>query len=112
MATPVSYKELGFVNTRAMFEDARKNGYAVTQGVPQLRDKLADEVRREYGHDDRELFVTCGTSGGATLRDRSPSRRSCGRTSLRPASSPQRATSIPAPRPASMVCRIMRNTAG
>ncbi len=29
MANPVSYKELGFVNTREMFKDAMKNGYAV-----------------------------------------------------------------------------------
>ena len=45
----------------------RKNGYAVTQGIPLLREKLAAQVRREYGHDDRELFVTCGTSGGLML---------------------------------------------
>jgi fructose-bisphosphate aldolase class II len=29
MANTVSYKELGFVNTREMFKDAMKNGYAV-----------------------------------------------------------------------------------
>ncbi len=45
----------------------RKNGYAVTQGIPQLREKLEAQVRRQYGHDDRELFVTCGTSGGLML---------------------------------------------
>ncbi len=46
---------------------SRKNGYAVTQGIPQLREKLAAQIRREYGHEDRELFVTCGTSGGLML---------------------------------------------
>ncbi|MEN6457447.1 MAG: pyridoxal phosphate-dependent aminotransferase [Thermoguttaceae bacterium] len=44
-----------------------KNGYSLTQGAPALRDKLDAQVRRAYGHDDRELFVTCGTSGGLML---------------------------------------------
>ena len=44
-----------------------KNGYALTQGMPVLREKLAAEVLREYGHEDRELFVTSGTSGGLLL---------------------------------------------
>ena len=35
--------------------------------MPVLREKLAARVRREYGHDDRELFVTSGTSGGLML---------------------------------------------
>ena len=47
--------------------ESRKNGYALTQGVPLLREKLAARVQREYGHDDRELFVTSGTSGGLML---------------------------------------------
>ncbi|MGO8688045.1 MAG: pyridoxal phosphate-dependent aminotransferase [Thermoguttaceae bacterium] len=46
---------------------SRKNGYALSQGMPVLREKLAARVRREYGHDDRELFVTSGTSGGLML---------------------------------------------
>ncbi len=44
-----------------------KNGYALTQGMPALRDKLQARVDRQYGHADRELFVTCGTSGGLML---------------------------------------------
>ncbi|MBN2581223.1 MAG: pyridoxal phosphate-dependent aminotransferase [Pirellulales bacterium] len=46
---------------------SRKNGYALTQGMPVLREKLQARVRQEYGHEDRELFVTSGTSGGLLL---------------------------------------------
>jgi aspartate/methionine/tyrosine aminotransferase len=46
---------------------SRKNGYALSQGLPELRERLQARVRDEYGHDDRELFVTCGTSGGLML---------------------------------------------
>ena len=44
-----------------------KNGYALTQGIPQLREKLHARIKQEYAHDDRELFVTSGTSGGLML---------------------------------------------
>ena len=44
-----------------------KNGYALTQGMPVLRDKLQAEVDSEYGHADRKVFVTSGTSGGLVL---------------------------------------------
>jgi len=47
--------------------ESRKNGYALSQGMPVLREKLEAQVKRELGHDDRELFVTCGTSGGLML---------------------------------------------
>src|SRR5436853_539225 len=47
--------------------ESRKNGYALTQGMPLLREKLQAEVARQYGHADRELFVTSGTSGGIML---------------------------------------------
>jgi aspartate aminotransferase/aminotransferase len=46
---------------------SRKNGYALTQGMPVLRDKLQAELDRQYAHPDREVFVTCGTSGGLML---------------------------------------------
>lgn len=46
---------------------SRKNGYSLTQGMPVLRDKLQAQVDRQYGHADRELFVTSGTSGGLML---------------------------------------------
>ncbi len=46
---------------------SRKNGYALSQGMPVLRDKLQAQIDRQYGHDDRQVFVTCGTSGGLML---------------------------------------------
>jgi aspartate aminotransferase/aminotransferase len=47
--------------------EGRKNGYALSQGMPVLRQKLQAELDREFGHTDRELFVTSGTSGGIML---------------------------------------------
>jgi aspartate aminotransferase/aminotransferase len=44
-----------------------KNGYAPTQGIPVLREKLQAEVDQQFGHADRELFVCSGTSGGLFL---------------------------------------------
>ncbi|MEE3218644.1 MAG: aspartate aminotransferase, partial [Planctomycetota bacterium] len=44
-----------------------KNGYALTQGMPILRERLQAEVDAQYDHDDRKLFVTSGTSGGLVL---------------------------------------------
>jgi aspartate aminotransferase/aminotransferase len=46
---------------------SRNNGYAVTQGVPELRNRLQAAVDRELRHSDRKLFVTSGTSGGLVL---------------------------------------------
>jgi aspartate/methionine/tyrosine aminotransferase len=46
---------------------SRKNGYALTQGMPVLRDKLQARVDAQLGHADREVFVTSGTSGGLML---------------------------------------------
>ncbi len=45
----------------------RKNGYTSTQGIPQLREKLHDRIKKEYEHADRDLLVTSGTSGGLML---------------------------------------------
>ena len=47
--------------------DDGKNGYALTQGIPQLREKLQAEVDQNFGHDDRDVFVCSGTSGGLML---------------------------------------------
>lgn len=44
-----------------------KNGYALTQGIPQLREKLQSEIDQRLGHDDRNVFVCSGTSGGLML---------------------------------------------
>ncbi len=46
---------------------SRKNGYALTQGMPVLREKLQRQVDAEFGHADRKVFVTSGTSGGLVL---------------------------------------------
>jgi aspartate aminotransferase/aminotransferase len=45
----------------------RKNGYALTQGMPVLRDKVQAQVDAEYGHTDRQVFICSGTSGGLVL---------------------------------------------
>ena len=44
-----------------------KNAYALTQGMPVLREKLQARVDAEYGHADRRVFVSSGTSGGLSL---------------------------------------------
>jgi aspartate/methionine/tyrosine aminotransferase len=46
---------------------SRKNSYALTQGMPVLREKLQRQVDAEYGHEDRKVFVSSGTSGGLVL---------------------------------------------
>src|ERR1700742_3793058 len=45
----------------------RKNGYSQTQGIPPQHKKLQTEVKKEYAHDDRKLFITSGTSGALVL---------------------------------------------
>ncbi|NLE39481.1 MAG: pyridoxal phosphate-dependent aminotransferase [Pirellulaceae bacterium] len=47
--------------------NSQKNGYSLTQGAPVLREKLQKRTDETYGHDDRQLFVTSGTSGGLFL---------------------------------------------
>jgi aspartate/methionine/tyrosine aminotransferase len=44
-----------------------KNGYSVTQGIPALREALQSKIDAEYGHDDRRVLVTSGTSGALVL---------------------------------------------
>jgi aspartate aminotransferase/aminotransferase len=44
-----------------------KNAYALTQGMPVLREKLQGRIDQEYGHADRKVFVSSGTSGGLAL---------------------------------------------
>jgi aspartate/methionine/tyrosine aminotransferase len=46
---------------------SNKNGYALTQGMPVLREKLQAKIDAQYGHADRQVFVTSGTSGGLVL---------------------------------------------
>jgi len=47
--------------------ESSKNGYALTQGMPVLREKLQTRIDARYGHADRQVFVTSGTSGGLVL---------------------------------------------
>ncbi len=47
--------------------ESGKNNYALTQGMPVLREKLQARIDREYGHADRRVFVSSGTSGGIVL---------------------------------------------
>ena len=44
-----------------------KNGYSVTQGIPELREALQAKVDVEYGHADRKVLITSGTSGALVL---------------------------------------------
>lgn len=44
-----------------------KNGYALTQGIPALQERLQAKIDAEYGHSDRYVFVSSGTSGGLVL---------------------------------------------
>ncbi|HVS38522.1 MAG TPA: aminotransferase class I/II-fold pyridoxal phosphate-dependent enzyme [Gemmataceae bacterium] len=47
--------------------DGGANAYTVTQGIPELRAKIAADLRSRYRHEDREVFITSGTSGGLVL---------------------------------------------
>jgi aspartate/methionine/tyrosine aminotransferase len=44
-----------------------KNGYAQTQGIAPLLEKLQAQVAAEFKHADRKVFVTSGTSGALLL---------------------------------------------
>lgn len=43
------------------------NAYTVTQGISELRAKIAGHLEVRYRHADRDLFITSGTSGGILL---------------------------------------------
>ena len=51
---------------RAAIESGH-NGYTVTQGIPELRAKIKAWLDRTYGHADREVLLTSGTSGALLL---------------------------------------------
>ncbi len=44
-----------------------KNAYSPTQGITPLREALRTEIRSRYDHEDRDVFVCSGTSGGLVL---------------------------------------------
>ncbi len=43
------------------------NAYTLTQGIPELVSRLQAKVDQEYGHADRQVLVTSGSSGALTL---------------------------------------------
>src|SRR5256885_11661659 len=47
--------------------DRGDNGYTVTQGIPELRSKLAAEVNGRLPGQNRDMLVTAGTSGALML---------------------------------------------
>ncbi|MCH2114213.1 MAG: aminotransferase class I/II-fold pyridoxal phosphate-dependent enzyme [Pirellulales bacterium] len=44
-----------------------KNCYSVTQGIPQLLETLQERVDAKYGHANRRVLITSGTSGALVL---------------------------------------------
>lgn len=47
--------------------DSGKNAYSQTQGIAPLRERLQHDVDAMYGHSDRKLLVTSGTSGALNM---------------------------------------------
>src|SRR5204862_1623708 len=41
-----------------------KNAYSQTQGISPLLTKIQTSINAQYGHHDRQVFITSGTSGG------------------------------------------------
>lgn len=47
---------------------ANRNGYTVTQGIPELRDRITAELVRQFGSvEESGLLITSGVSGGILL---------------------------------------------
>lgn len=44
-----------------------KNAYSPTQGIAPLREAILADVRAKYPGQDRDVFISSGTSGGLTL---------------------------------------------
>src|SRR5262249_54466412 len=47
--------------------DRGANSYTVTQGIAELRGKIQADVDARYGHADRQVLITSGTSGALVL---------------------------------------------
>lgn len=54
---------------QALFDAVRagKNAYSPSQGIAPLIDRIQQQVSREYGHADRKVFISSGTSGALVL---------------------------------------------
>jgi aspartate/methionine/tyrosine aminotransferase len=61
-AVPDSIKEAAVAALRG-----DKNGYSVTQGVAELRERLQTQIDEQYRHPDRRVLITSGTSGALVL---------------------------------------------
>jgi aspartate aminotransferase/aminotransferase len=61
-AVPDPIKEAAIAAIRA-----DKNGYSVTQGIAELRERLQSHIHSEYHHADRRVLITSGTSGALVL---------------------------------------------
>lgn len=44
-----------------------KNAYTPSQGIAPLRNKLQSQIDARFGHADRQVFISSGTSGGLVL---------------------------------------------
>src|SRR5882672_1486853 len=44
-----------------------KNGYTVTEGIPELRERLAEELRRRAGFTEGKILITSGVAGAIFL---------------------------------------------
>lgn len=44
-----------------------KNAYSPTQGIGPLREAIQSDIDQQYGHPDRSVFISSGTSGGLLL---------------------------------------------
>jgi aspartate aminotransferase/aminotransferase len=53
----------------ATIEAIRKghNAYTLTQGIPALRERLLQNLRRDYPEQEREVMIASGTAGGLVL---------------------------------------------
>ncbi|MDR1480338.1 MAG: pyridoxal phosphate-dependent aminotransferase [Planctomycetaceae bacterium] len=47
--------------------NSKQGGYTATQGLAELREAVQVEVDVKYGHTDRSVFISSGTSGALTL---------------------------------------------
>lgn len=46
---------------------AGKNAYSPSQGIGSLREELQRRIQARFGHEDRDVFISSGTSGGLVL---------------------------------------------
>lgn len=44
-----------------------RNAYSPTQGIGPLRERLKEQIQKQYGDEDRDVFISSGTSGALVL---------------------------------------------